>query len=228
MSKPNRSVLSRAGRPARVMVVDDHPIVRQGYAQLIGGEPDLEVTGTAESQNEALALMKANPPDLALVDITLKNSHGIELIKEIKKRFPQVAVLVISAHAENLFAERALEAGALGFINKQEATQKLLEGIRSVLDGDIYLSEAMTRRLVQRQIRGSVPVVGSAVSALSDRELAVFQLIGQGQGTRQIASQMHLSPKTIERYKENIKHKLEIDNATELVQYATRWVLENV
>lgn len=213
-------------RPARVLIVDDHPIVRQGYAQLIGNQPDMEVCGFAATENEALLQVKQTPPDLAVIDITLKDSYGISLIQRIHTLSSDVRMLVVSAHDENLFAERVLEAGALGYINKQEATDRLIQGIRSVLKNEIYVSEGMTRRLIRRRLHGKDSEPGSLLESLSNREFEVFQLIGQGMATRQIASHMHLSPKTIERYKENLKEKLHLSSATELVQRATRWILQ--
>jgi DNA-binding NarL/FixJ family response regulator len=212
----------------RILIVDDHPIVRQGYAQLIGDHRDLEVCGFASTEQEALALCRERMPHLVIIDITLKEGHGIELIKQLVSRDVGVKILVISAHDEKIFAERALEAGALGYINKQEATDELIDGIRAVLAGDVYLSEQMSKRLLKRRVgnRKSNSVDVASFDQLTDRELEVFQLIGKGLTTRRIADQLQLSPKTIERYRENIKHKLNLANATELLQRATRWSLE--
>lgn len=211
----------------RILIVDDHPIVRQGYSQLIGNQPDLEVCGAVDNEVEALKLAQINKPSLVIVDITLKDSNGIELVKELRMQNCRAKILVISAHDENLYAERALDAGALGYINKQEATERLIDAIRCVLAGEVYVSEQITRRLLKRRVSGKDSKSGeSGIATLTDRELQVFEMIGHGKTTKQIASQLCLSPKTIERYKENVKRKLDIANATELVQRATRWVLE--
>lgn len=212
----------------RILIVDDHPIVRQGYEQLIGTQADLEVCGWAATAEDALKEAKAADPALAIVDITLKDSNGIELIKQFQSSHPKLRVLVISAHDETLFSERALEAGALGYLNKQEALDRLIDAIRKVLAGDVYVSEQLTRRLLKRRVSpGTRSPERPPIESLTDRELQVFEMTGGGQSTKQIAARLHLSPKTIERYKENIKHKLEISNSTELVQRATRWVLED-
>ncbi len=214
---------------SRVLIVEDHPIVRQGYAQLIGNQPDLEVCGFASTHQEAIAQTRATKPHLVIVDITLKEGHGIEVIKQLASESSSLKILVISAHDEKMFAERSLEAGALGYINKQEATEKLIDGIRAVLSGEVYLSESMGRKLLKRRVGNRKPTLESNASfeQLSDREMEVFQFIGRGFRTRQIAEQLHLSPKTIERYRENIKAKLDLSDATELLQRATQWVLEN-
>lgn len=211
----------------RILIVDDHPIVRDGYAQLIGNQEDLEVCGSACSEQDALIVAEQTDPDLAIVDVTLKDSNGIELISEFRTRYQGLKILVISAHDDNLYAERAIEAGALGYINKQEATPRLIDGIRSVLAGDVYVSNEIARRMLKQRVAGrgsSVP--SSAMERLTNRELQVYEMIGHGCVTKQIAGKLHISPKTVERYKENIKQKLGISNATELVQRATRWVIE--
>lgn len=210
----------------RILIVDDHPIVRQGYGQLIGNHSDLEVCASVSSGREALEQAKATDPDLAIVDITLKDSHGIELVKELHAQYPELKILVVSAHDESLYAERGLNAGALGYVNKQEATDRLINAIRRVLAGEVYVSEEITRKLLKSRARAGKQGASSAISTLTDRELEVYEMIGHGQTTKKIASRLHLSPKTIERYKENIKKKLDISNSTELVQQATRWILE--
>lgn len=211
---------------ARILIVDDHPIVRQGLARMIAEEPDLEVCGEAEDASQALRQVTESKPDLVIIDISLKSGTGIELIKQIKARDEQVRMLVSSMHDESLFAERSLRAGAMGYINKQEAADKIIGAIRSVLQGKIYLSSQLTDRVLHRMIGGKHPE-GSPVEGLSDRELEVFELIGSGLTTRQIAAKLHLSPKTVETHRENIKKKLNLVNAIELTRYAVEWVLEH-
>lgn len=213
---------------SRILIVDDHPIVRQGYSQLIGNHSDLEVCGFAPTEDEAMRQIAATDPTLVVVDIKLQDGNGIELIKKIRLQYPDIRMLVISAHDENLFAERALESGAMGYINKQEATGRLIDGIRRVLADEVYLSDQMTKRLLRRRVGGPAGTEPSRLGDLTDRELEVFGLIGHGQSVKSIALQLNLSSKTIERYRENIKNKLGIANATELVQRATQWVLEDV
>jgi DNA-binding NarL/FixJ family response regulator len=211
---------------SRIMIVDDHALVRHGLGQLISGEPDLEVCAQAATMDEAMELLSTNP-DLIVVDISLKEGSGIELIKQIKVKHPDVHMLVSSMHDESLFAERALHAGAKGYINKQESTDKVLDAIRHVLDGHIYLSPKMTDRLLHGVVEGQKIPETSSIEKLSDRELQVFELIGQGMSTRQIANQLHLSVKTIETHREHIKSKLNLKNGAELSRHAVRWVLES-
>ena len=213
--------------PARVLIVDDHPIVRKGYALLIGNQQDLQICGEAASKDEAIDQVGKTSPHLLIVDIRLKDSDGIDLIKQLKSQRPHVRILVVSALDEDLFAERAIQAGALGYMNKEEATENLIEAIRTVLRGELYLSERTTKRLLRRRVGCDLAGATSPIQALTDRELFVFRLIGQGLSTRRIAAEMQLSAKTIERYRENIKAKLELADATELVRRATQWVLEN-
>jgi DNA-binding NarL/FixJ family response regulator len=211
---------------SRIMIVDDHALVRHGLGQLISGEPDLEVCAQAATMDEAMDQLSTDP-DLIVVDISLKEGSGIELIKQIKVKHPDVHMLVSSMHDESLFAERALHAGAKGYINKQESTDKVLDAIRHVLDGHIYLSPKMTDRLLHGVVEGQKIPETSSIEKLSDRELQVFELIGQGMSTRQIANQLHLSVKTIETHREHIKSKLNLKNGAELSRHAVRWVLES-
>jgi DNA-binding NarL/FixJ family response regulator len=213
---------SKAGK-FRILLVDDHPIVRQGLAEMIDQERDLQVCGTAEDVHKALELLEKMRPDLVIADISLKGSNGIELLKNIKVRFPRTLVLVLSMHDESLYAVRALRAGAAGYIMKQEATEKVLTAIRQVLSGEIYLSERMEKKMMHQLVGGRIARTGSPIEDLSDRELEVFGLIGQGHGTRQIAEELHLSIKTIESHRAHIKEKLNLRNATELVQHAIQW-----
>ncbi len=208
----------------RILVVDDHPIVRQGLSQLIDHESDLAVCGEAETAADALGQLDGAKADMCIVDISLRGTNGIELIKQIKAESPSLPVLVLSMHDENLYAERALRAGAKGYIMKQEAPENVLVAIRKVLSGDIYLSPAMSARMLQMLVEVPTSSTTSSVERLSDRELEVFRLIGQGLGTRQIAEQLNLSVKTIESHRAHIKDKLNLKTATELLQHATLWV----
>lgn len=207
----------------QILIVDDHPIVRQGLAEMINQESDLAICGTAEDVHRALELVERAKPDLVVVDVSLKGSNGIELLKNIKIRFPRMLVLVLSMHDENLYAVRALRAGAAGYIMKQEATEKVLHAIHRVLGGEIYLSDRMERKMMHQLVGGRAARTGSPIEDLSDRELEVFGLIGQGHGTRQIAEELHLSIKTVESHRAHIKEKLNLRNATELVQHAIQW-----
>jgi DNA-binding NarL/FixJ family response regulator len=213
---------------ARVLIVDDHPAVREALALRIGRQPDLEVCGEAADMSEALRLVADTQPDVAVVDISLKTGNGIDLIKRIKDRNDHVRMLVWSMHSESLYAERALRAGALGYVNKDQATDRIVAAIRRVLAGKVYLSEAMAERMLQRTVGGArEEVTRSTVEALADRELEVFRLIGGGAKTAEIAERLHLSVKTVETYRDRIRRKLDLSDGTRLSHYATQWVLEN-
>jgi DNA-binding NarL/FixJ family response regulator len=208
----------------RVLLVDDHPMVRERLTEVILREPDLSVCGEAEDRFQAMEKIAATHPHLVIVDLTLKGSHGMELIKDIRNQYPDLAILVVSMHDEMLHAERVIRAGAHGYITKQEATRKIMLAIRTVLNGDIYLSEKMAAQIAatavgRAQTRPSLPV-----SSLSDRELCVFEMIGQGRSTRQIADELHLDMRTIETYRARIKEKLNLRDANDLLQHAIRWV----
>lgn len=208
----------------RVLLVDDHPVLRRGLAQLINQESDMMVCGEAEEATKAFEAVGTLNPDVAVVDISLKRGNGIELVKNVKARFPTLAMLVLSMHDETLYAERALRAGALGYIMKEEATEQVLVAIRRVVNGEIFLSERMKSRMLQQLASGRGKVVVSPIEQLTDRELEVFRLIGEGRSTRQIAAELHLSVRTVEAYREYIKDKLNLKNSTELVQHAFHWV----
>lgn len=210
----------------RILVVDDHPIVRRGLRELVADEPDLAICGEAEDVAQALQQVEETRPDVVIVDLTLKDGHGLELIQQIKARNRHIKMLVSSMHDESLFAERALRAGAAGYISKQEPPEKILAAMRQVLRGEIYLSSWMSTRLLHRITSGEA-LNASPIESLSDRELEVFQMIGQGLSTKQIAKKLELSHKTIETHREKIKAKLNLKNSTELGRHATQWVLEN-
>ena len=208
----------------KIVVVDDHPIVRQGLTELVNREDDLMVCGQAEDAHQAMQAIKALKPDMIIVDISLKETSGMELIKDIKAQYPNLSVLALSMHDESLYAERVLRAGAEGYIMKAEATENIVRAIRKVISGQIYLSDRMAPKMVRKLVRAGPNVGASAIERLSDRELEVFRLIGQGYTTRQIAENLYLSIKTIETYRAHLKEKLNLPNAAKLLQYAIRWV----
>ncbi|MBX3437922.1 MAG: response regulator transcription factor [Planctomycetaceae bacterium] len=222
----SRDPAKAQGKTTRILIVDDHPIVRQGLRMTIEAERDLTVCGEAEGVSQAMQLYHETSPDVVIADISLENGSGIELVKELISLNPQLRILVCSMHEETLFAERALHAGAKGYINKEEATDKLVAAIRRVATGRVFLSEQMTDRMLFRQVGTGDEPPKSAIESLSDRELEVFEQIGHGVTTREIAEKLHLSPKTVETYRENIKRKLNLTNATELTRHAVQWVLE--
>jgi DNA-binding NarL/FixJ family response regulator len=202
-------------------------VVREGLAMQIATQPDLEVCGEAEDVAGALAAVEAARPDVAIVDISLKNGNGMDLIRRLKDRHGGVRVLVWSMYPENLYAERALRAGAQGYLHKGQATYHLLDAIRAVLAGKVYVSGEVADKLLQRVVGGGKAVERSAIDRLSDREVEAFELIGHGLTTEAIALRMHVSPKTVETYRARIKEKLGLSNITELIQRAAQWVLEN-
>ena len=213
---------------AKVLIVDDHPAVREALALRIARQADLEVWGEAEDVAEALGLVAETQPDVAVIDIALKTGSGIDLIKRIKDRNDSVRMLVWSMYSESLYAERALRAGALGYLNKDQATDKIVEAIRCVLEDKVYLSPPMAEKMLRRVVGERNPdTVSSPVKSLSDRELEVFRMIGQGVKTTEIAKRLKLSVKTIETYRDRIRQKLDLSAGTELVRYATQWMLEN-
>jgi len=207
-----------------VFLVDDHPLVREWLTQFIQRESDLTVCGEAEDTHEALKGIEETKPAIVIADISLKNTHGLELVKDLQARHPALPVLVLSMHDESLYAERVLRAGAKGYITKQEATRKILLAIRQVLAGQIYISEKMASRMVHKLVMGRADNQKSPIERLTDRELEVFQLIGRGQGTRRIAAELHLGIKTVESYRARIKEKLKLEDGTQLLQQAIQWV----
>lgn len=219
--------LLRSQSKARVLVVDDHPLLRQGLVQMISGAPDLTICGEAATVGETILAVDSDPPpDLVILDLMLGNADGLELIKQIRALRPGLLILVISMHDELIYAERALRAGAGGFIMKKEAPETVLAAARAVLGGTIYLSGRMQVLLAEKGL-ASAPckfLVPNAIPALSDRELHVYRLIGAGLATKQIASALGLSIKTIETYRENLKVKLRLRNASELLREAKKWV----
>jgi len=208
----------------RILIVDDHPMMRTGLAQLIDNEPDLKVSAEADTAGQAINLVAKQKFDLALLDISLPDKNGLELIKDLRALRPELPILVVSMHDEMIFAERVLRAGGRGYIMKQEGGKKFLTAIRKVLAGQIFVSENMSASILEIFSGRQHENTGSPVRRLSDREFEVFQLIGQGTGTRAIAEQLHLSIKTVEVHRTNIKKKLSLKGAPDLVRFATRWV----
>jgi DNA-binding NarL/FixJ family response regulator len=219
--KPPKSSDSTTAKRT-VFLVDDHPIVRQGLAQLINNEADLTVIGQGEDAFESLRAIREAKPDLVLVDVSLKDSDGIELLKELKSQSPDLPALVVSMHDESLYAERALRAGAGGYVMKQEAPQTLLVAIRTVLSGQVYVSGKMGATLLKRMVAGKKRDGGLPMDRLTDRELEVFRLIGAGKSVKEIAENLFLSVKTVEAHREHIKEKLNIKSSAELLRFAIR------
>ena len=203
-----------------VFIVDDHPLLRQGLALLVNREPDLAVCGEAEEAQTAMKEIAAKKPDILIADISLNGPDGLDLLKNLRTLYPGLPVLILSMHDESIYAERALRARDNGYIMKAEATEKVLVAVRRILGGDIYLSDRMANKLLHQYISGASADVNSRLSALSDRELEVFRLIGEGRSTRQIAEKLHLSVKTVETYQAHIKDKLSLHSGRELVQHA--------
>src|SRR5580693_5357064 len=207
----------------RILVVDDHPIVRQGLALLINRELDMLVCGEAEEAMGTLHVLASARPDVLLVDISLNGPDGLDLLKTIRTTHPTLPVLILSMHDESIYAERALRAGANGYIMKQEATEKVLVAVRRILSGEIYVSDRIANKMLKHYITGSGTIPNFTIADLSDRELEVFRLIGEGHGTRQIAEELHISIKTVESYQAHIKEKLSLRSARELMQRAIQW-----
>ena len=213
----------KSGSRHRVFIVDDHPLVREGLANLINQQPDLMVCGQAEDAAQALAGVGASRAELALIDISLKTASGLELVKDLKVHHPNVALIVLSMHDEMLYAERAIRAGAKGYVMKRETTKEVLTAIRRVLQGDVYVSERVVNLMARRIGSPRKAAASSPVEQLSDRELEIFRLLGQGRTTSQIATDLHLSLKTVQAYCARAKEKFGVDSLTELLRAAIRW-----
>jgi DNA-binding NarL/FixJ family response regulator len=222
MSPPKAAAAAPGKR--RILILDDHPMMREGLAQLIKNEPDLTVCGEAGSGHEAIAMVAKARPDLLLADISLPDKDGIEVVKDLQALHPALPVLVISMHDESLYTERVLRAGGRGYIMKQEGGKKLMIAIRQVLSGQIYVSDKMSARILESfsgrgERAGQIPI-----ESLTDREFEVLKFLGQAKGTREISEQLHLSIKTVDAHRANIKRKLNLKTSPELVRYAVRWV----
>jgi len=226
MTTRNSPSAETAATRHRVLIVDDHPVFRHGIVALINGESDLEVCGDASDSRSALDAMRRLEPDVALVDISLPGTNGIELVKLMKAERPKLPILMLSMHDESLYALRALRAGALGYVMKAEALSQVLSGLRKVLKGEIYVSPKFSEQLIFKAVQSIDGGMGSPVDKLSDRELEVLELIGQGFSTRDIAEKLHLSVKTIETHRAHIKEKLDFKDASEMVRFAIDWVAQ--
>lgn len=213
-------------KKSRVLLVEDHPMFRERLAHLINKDLEMTVCGEADNIQTAMALSQETHPDIAIVDITLRGSSGLELLKDFKAQGMKIPVLVLSMHDEMLYAERALRAGAKGYITKNEASSEVMVAIRKVLQGEVYLSTRMTTRLIERMADSGREVRTSEMELLTDRELEVFQLVGHGRNTREIAAQLHLGESTVDTYRARIKEKLRLKNVAELYHRATEWVKE--
>jgi len=223
----SKDSLAASKQTKRILIVDDHPIVREGLISLVSKQPDFEICGEAEDVLQALKLVEETKPHVVTIDISLARGNGLDLIRRIAEHDRSIRLVVCSLHDETLYAERALQAGAMGYVNKHEATRTIVRAIRQVLDGKVYLSDRMSERLAQRLIGGPGKLERTAVEALSDRELEVFQMIGGGLTTQEIAQQLHLGVKTIETHRRHIKAKLNLDNTAQLARDSAQWVLEN-
>lgn len=219
---------SAAKRTTRILIVDDHPIVREGLTSLLSKQPDFEICGEADDIPHALRLVAETRPHVVTVDISLKSGSGLELIRRISEADRSIRMVACSLYDETLYAERALQAGARGYVNKHEATRTIVNAIRQILDGKTYLSERMSERLAERLVgRRGRKVEQAAVGALSDRELEIFEMIGNGLTTSEIARKLHLGIKTIETHRRRIKEKLKLKNTAQLARDAAHWVLKN-
>src|SRR5438034_8090322 len=219
---------AQAPRKSRVVVIEDHPVLRDALKQLIDGQPDLTRVGVADSTSDAKRLVEQCKPDLMVLDLRLKAGDALDLVKSLRVEQPGLKVLVLSQYDELIFAERALRAGAFGYIMKENATDEVLRAMRKVLAGELYFSERVAAAVVERSLREKPGASHLGLERLSDRELEVFQLIGASYSTPEIAERFHLSPKTVETHREKIKCKLCLHNAAELKQFARKWAAENL
>lgn len=211
----------------RVLIVDDHSLVREGLKALASSETNIEICGEAETAAGALAAIERSMPHVAVVDLTLKDGSGIQLIKDIKNRYDNVRIVVSSMHQESIYAQRVLQAGALAFVHKEEPSERIFEAIRHVMDGRIFVSDQVSNSLLTQAVGRPHAVAPSAVETLTNRELQVFELIGNGMATRKIAEQLHLSPKTIDTHRQKIREKLNLEDAAALTHFATQWAMDN-
>jgi len=219
--------MNKSDNPVKIFIAEDHPIFRKGLAQIINNDFRFKVIGEAEDHLTSLDLIKKLKPDLIIVDITLKNSSGLDLIKDIRLYLPEVFILVLSMHDEKIYAERVLRSGANGYLMKLEAPETVVDAMSSILEGNIYLSEEMSSEMLKKMVSGSKTTSSNKIESLTNRELEIFNFVGKGLSTRDIAKNLHISIKTVENHKANIKEKLNLKNGIELIQKATLWIEEN-
>ena len=220
--------MATASAPARVLIVDDHPLVRRALVELLHGEPGVTVCGEAGDAQSAWQAIARSQPELVILDLSLRGNDGLELIKSVRARYPRLRILVVSMHNERLYAPRALRAGAQGYVQKQETPETVLQAMRAVLAGRAYVSPTVAERLAHSLVGGGGPESRTSLDALSDRELEVLSLMGEGLTTQQIASQLHLSPKTVQSHRERLKLKLHLVSTAELVRYAVECRLRDL
>jgi DNA-binding NarL/FixJ family response regulator len=212
------------GKKTQILIVDDHPVTRAGLSHLINHQPDMIICGEAESAAQAMDVLASSRPDLLLIDLTLPGKSGLELVKDVKAMRPDLLMLVVSMHDESLYADRVLRAGARGYITKHEGGEKLIKAIRHVLSGKIYVSESMSAHILEMFSGGQTALDRSSIEKLSDREFEVFESLGAGLSSQQIAKKLHLSAKTVDAHRANIKTKLGMKTTAELIAYAARWM----
>ncbi len=211
-------------KPIKIVIIDDHPVMRQGLAAILEQEKNFKVVGHAEGQSEALEVFAAQPVDCAIVDISLKEGGGLDLIKKMRADFPQIHILVVSMYEESLYAERALRAGAKGYVTKREAAECIVEALSVILQGEIYVSGALSRKIIGRMFSSQTPLTESGVQSLTDRELQIYEFLGHGKDLREIAETLGLSVRTVETHRYNILNKLNLKKSSELIQEAIYWV----
>ncbi|MCC6681389.1 MAG: response regulator transcription factor [Phycisphaeraceae bacterium] len=225
MKKAQRRIMTASSAP-RVFLVDDHPIIRQGLTQLLEKDEQYQVVGDAAGASEAIAGIKQNTPDIVIVDLMLSDGGGIELIKDIHASWPEIKILVSSMHNDATYAERAMRAGATGYICKEQPPEQMIDAVNSTLKGRIYLSPDLSNTVLKHALQGTEGLQASPIESLSDREMEVFELLGDGLRTRDISERLSLSVKTIETYRDNIKSKLSLNNSAELMHRAIRWKIQ--
>lgn len=213
-------------KKSKVLIVDDHALIREGLKRFLDMEDDLSVCGEAEEGQQALQLIAERKPDVAIVDLGLSGMSGLDLIKNIKKKFPRLPILVLSMHDESIYVERTLRAGARGYIMKRGGSTEVLKALRRVIDGKVYVSESMTEKMLGKVARANTPS-SSSIESLSDREFEVFQLLGKGFRVSAIAERLHVSVKTVEFYRDQVKKKLKMSTTATLRQYAVQWMTQN-
>ena len=210
----------------KILIVDDHPVVRQGIKDIIEREGNIKVTAEADSASEAMDIIRKDTPDLAIIDITIKgNINGVELVKAIKDRYPEVNTLVLSMHNESLYAERSIRAGAKGYLMKEDAPKNIINAIYKIMEGDLFISDETSRRIVNKVVQGSSDALGLNIEKLSNREFEIFRLIGNGFSSKEISKKLNLSVNTIESHRRNIREKMNFVDSAEMVKHAIQWVI---